>query len=228
MRTNRIAGLLLILTSLGLFSCDNEVDLSAVTINGAVFESEIDAYSFVDITQYGSSLYNLSPTINGMPAPNLGGSQRYAISPFELPVVPGRTYTMSVEIEDQVFTDSVTVPGDFDFNTSSDTLYPVRFSSGTVTWTRSDSLARYYVKFLFITNLGREVPLDSGATGYQTAYDLPVLDSYGVYRLDVYSYHHGIYHPSQGHLVSYSTPEEWIPGGAWTAWLQRSLYFIVL
>lgn len=227
----KILGVLIALASLGIVSCNNKVDLSAVAINGAVYASDIDAGTIVDITQHGSAFYNLSPTVNDLPAMNQAGSQRYMISPFNLPIVPKRQYTMSVEIDNQIFADSVTLPGDFKFNTASDTLYPRIYTSGTITWSRSDSLAHYYVELVYITNVGSEIFVEQTETlnsGYQTAYDTPLFDAYGVYRLDVYSYHNGIYHPDRGQLVPYSTPNDWIPSGAWTGWIKHSLYFLVL
>ncbi len=220
--------LILINSLFFIVGCNNTFDLKDVRIDGAIFQTETNAGTFVDITQTGAAMYNLSPTVNGEPMTNLNGSQRYSISPYVLPVVNKREYIFSVTIKDNVIADTLTLPGSFRFNTASDSITTGLYANGEITWTRADSLAAYYAELTFIDNLGRETILDQYATGYQTSYTLPNLGSYGEYRLDIYAYHNGIYDPNRGHLVNYTTPGEWIPSGSWTAWVKRSLYIFVL
>jgi|GEM_PF-2286184 len=227
-RRMKISGLFILSVGLFLLGCDNSFNLKDVRIDGAIFATETDAGTFVDITQNGAAMYDLSPTINELPVSNQGGSQRYSISPYALPVDYGREYIFTVTIKDEAIADTVTLPGAFRFNTASDTLTTGLYSDGEVTWTRADSLAKYFAELTFIDNLGRETILRQQETGFRTSYTLPNLDAYGEYRLDVYAYHNGIYDPDRGHLVNYTTPPEWIPSGSLTAWVKHSLYIWVL
>jgi len=227
-RQIKIFGLLVLTLGLLFSRCDNNFDLKDVRIDGAIFATKTDAGTFVDITQNGAAMYNLSPTINEIPLANQGGSQRYSLSPFALPVVNMREYVFTVTIKDEAIADTVTLPDAFRFNTSSDTLTTGLFGDGEITWTRADSLAKYFAELTYIDNLGRETILRQQETGYRTSYTLPNLDAYGEYRLDVYAYHNGIYDPDRGHLVNYTTPSEWIPSGSITAWVKQSLYIWVL
>jgi len=231
---NRVTGLLskiglLLFVLIWVIACDHNVHLNDVYLDGAVFRTDTDSGAFVDITENGSPLYDLSPMINDIPAQNPDMNMRYIVSPYAMNIGYGQTYIMDVDIDNHILADTVALPGDFDFlGITGDTASVDYNYSPILAWSKSDTLANYLVELIYSDNFGNLTLADQRMMGPDTVYSAPKLNSYGLWRMDVYAYHNGIYHPGRGHLVEYFTPPEWPVDGSWTAWIRHSLYIQVL
>lgn len=212
----------------GLLACDDEININDVTVQGTVFRTPSNAGILVDITQLGSPMYRLAPEVNGVPAQNLNQSERYLVNTSVQPVNYDSLYILDVEIKDEIIADTVKMPGNFRILAERDTFLVAFNFIPTVTWTRADSVSSYFVELWYYDNFGNVNLIHQQQTGQDTTYTLPRLDAYGVFRVDVYAYLYGIYHPDRGHLTTYSKPVWWPVHGSWNAWVRRSVAYWVL
>jgi len=211
----------------GVLSCDDEINPNDVTVRGTVFKSPGDSGIVVDIMQLGSPMYRLSPRINNIPAQNLNQSERYIVDSGVLSVDYDSLYFLEVVVGDAIIADTVKVPGNFRIYAESDTLIYRMGTNPTVSWSRSDSVSSYFVELWYTNNAGNVYLLRQVNLNQDTVFTLPRLDALGFFRVDVYAYLNGVYHPNRGYLTPYDTPDWWTVHGSWNAWVRRTIVYLV-
>ncbi|MCF7803853.1 MAG: hypothetical protein K9N46_00940 [Candidatus Marinimicrobia bacterium] len=217
------------IAGISLYTCEgHNVDIQDVTLDGVVYQTTNDFGVIMDVRRLGSPMYGLDPMVNGVPMTNIDRSERYVLEQTVAEFRHDSTYTMEVSIQDRMFVDSVTTPGDFRIYTDgADTIHVLRGAEPRPVWSMADSVSRYMVELVYIEGNGEESVQLEADIGPDTTYTLPLMDVVGVYRFSVYAYHNSVYHPGKGYMKGYTTPSDWVIDGAWSAWVRRSIVYWV-